>query len=354
MKSGFLSFVKKECLHLVRDARTMLVAVLIPTMLTLLFGFAISTEVRNIDVAISAPRPTETVRRQVERLDANPYITVVGSVSQRETDDVLRRGQADAVVMFADDYDRSAEAKLLLDASNPNSSTAGMAYIQNILLADKSPAAVMPEIHMLYNPQMKSAYNFVPGIMGMIFMLICAMMTSVSIVREKEMGTMEVLLVSPVRPIWIIISKMVPFFLLSCLNLTMILLLSRFVLDVPMSGSLTAIILLSILYLVLALAFGLFISTLCDKQAVALLISAMLMLLPVVMLSGMIFPVENLPGILQALSCIIPARWYIEAMRRLMIEGLPVAAVAKNIAILSTMTVVVMVVALKKFNDKLE
>ena len=212
----------------------------------------------------------------------------------------------------------------------------------------------MPAVHLLYNPQMKSAYNFVPGIMGLIFILICAMMTSVSIVREKETGTMEVLLVSPVRPLRIIFAKMIPYFTLSCLNLASILLLAWFVLDIPMSGNVLGLLGISLLYLILALALGLFISTVADKQATALLISAMLLMLPIIMLSGMVFPVENMPAVLQGVSCVIPARWYIEATRKLMIEGLPFTAVLKEFAILAVMAAALIGVALKKFNDKLE
>ena len=201
---------------------------------------------------------------------------------------------------------------------------------------------------------MKSAYNFVPGIMGLIFILICAMMTSVSIVREKEMGTMEVLLVSPVRPIKIILAKMIPYFVISCINLATILLIARYLLDVPMSGGLGGIIIISLIYLILALALGLLVSTLASSQVVALLISAMVMLLPMMMLSGMVFPLENLPKILQPLPYIVPARWYIEAIRKMMIMGLPLSAVVKEVSILIFMTFVLMGVSLKKFKDKLE
>lgn len=363
--NGFFSFVKKETLHILRDPRTMMIALMVPIVQTLLFGFAISVEVENIDFAVAAPNRTEAVRRQVERVSANPYFTFKGYISQQEIDDVLRRGEADAVAVFAEDYDRQLLAaanggaaekavQLIFDASNPNTATAGAGYLQSILLAQQQAGGAMPETHLLYNPQMRSAYNFVPGIMGLIFILICALMTSVSIVREKETGTMEVLLVSPVRPIWIIFAKMIPYFLLSCLNLTSILLLARFALDMPMAGSLVGLVGISLLYLVLALALGLFISTLADRQSTALLISAMLLMLPIIMLSGMVFPIENMPGILQGVSCLIPARWYIEAVRKLMIEGLPFAAVLKEFGILCLMTVVLIGVALKKFNDKLE
>ena len=364
--SGFLHFVKKETLHILRDRRTMLVVLLMPVVQVLLFGFAISTEVNNIEFFAVAPNRTEAVRQQVERMRVNPYFTFKGYIDQSRIDRVLRSGQAAAVVVFADDYDRLVEqaaagavdeaaVQFILDASNPNNAGTGLVYLQRAFQADGSVTAdSAPAVRILYNPQMKSSYNFVPGLMGLVFILICAMMTSVSIVREKESGSMEVLLVSPVRPIWIISAKMIPYFLLSCLNLTVILLLARYVLGVPMTGSVAGLVGLSLLYLLLSLALGLFISTVSHTQVVAIIISGMLLMLPVIMLSGMLFPVENMPGVLQAVSCVIPARWYIEAVRKLMIGGQSFPAVWQESVILLAMTAVLVGVALKKFNDKLE
>lgn len=363
--NGFASFVRKETLHIFRDPRTMLIALLMPVVQILLFGFALSTEVNNVDVAVVAPHRSETVRQAVERMAANPNFTFTGYIPSGEIDRTLRSGRADAVAVFADDFDRrmtdlatgradtGAALQLVMDASNTNTAQAGAAYLRSVLLGDAAGAPGV-ETRLLYNPRMKSAYNFVPGIMGLIFILICAIMTSVSIVREKETGTMEVLLVSPVRPIRIVFAKMIPYFVLSCLNLASILLLARFVLGVPMSGGIVGIVGLSLLYIVLALALGLFISTVARTQVTALLVSAMLMLMPMIMLSGMVFPIGNMPAPLRWLSCIVPARWYIAAIRRLMIEGLPFTAVLREFAILAAMTAGLIAVALRKFNDKLE
>jgi ABC-2 type transport system permease protein len=207
---------------------------------------------------------------------------------------------------------------------------------------------------MLYNPQMKSSYNFVPGIMGLIFILICALMTSVSIVREKETGTMEVLLTSPVKPINIIFAKMIPYFTISCVNLITILLLAFFVLDVPMAGSLFWLCILSLIYIFLSLALGLLISTLVKTQVAAMLGSIMALMLPAIMLSGMIFPVENMPLILQWISNIVPAKWYIAATKKLMIEGVSVHYIIREIAVLSGMSILLIVLALRNFKNRLE
>ena len=207
---------------------------------------------------------------------------------------------------------------------------------------------------MLYNPQMKSAYNFVPAIMGMLLMLICAMMTSISIVREKEKGTMEVLLVSPVKPLMVIIAKAVPYLMLAFAILITILLMARFVLGVPLAGSLFWILAVSILYILLALSLGLLISNVAQTQLVALLLSAMVLLMPVVMLSGMLFPVESMPQVLRWLAAIVPPRYYIEAMRKLMIMGVGIGDVAREVAVLAGMTAVLLAIALRKFKQRLE
>ena len=350
MKTNFLSFVKKEALHILRDKRTMMIVLLIPIVLMILFGFAISTELNNLNVAVSVQKHTEDIRGKIEKLSANPYFTFVGYVNQKDAETMLRSSKADAVVVF----DNEGKMQFLFDASNTNTAMSGSIYLQSVMSEENLSNQELFNLHLLYNPQMKSAYNFVPGIMGLIFILICAMMTSVAIVREKESGTMEVLLVSPVRPIKIILAKMIPYFVISCINLTTILLVSRFLLDVPLSGSLFSIIFISLIYLVLSLSLGLLVSTISSSQVMALLISAMVMMMPILMLSGMIFPIENLPSVLQPVPYIVPAKWYIEAIRKLMIMGLPITAVTKEILILILMSVVLVFVSLKKFNDKLD
>ena len=364
MKSNFLSFVKKESLHILRDRRTMLMVILIPVVLMVLFGFAISTEVNNVDVAVVSLNRTDGVREAVERLARNEYFTFRGYIDEADIDRTLRSGEASAVVVFASDYDRrmadavsgcvtSPAVQIVLDASNVNTASAASAYLQSVLLGSESPQGMF-ETRMLFNPQMKSAYNFVPGIMGLIFILVCAMMTSVSIVREKEAGTMELLLVSPVRPFKTIFAKMIPYFGISCIVLAMILLLSRYLLGVPMSGGVAGILTVSLLYQLLSLSLGLLVSTMARTQVTALLISGMVIMLPIMMLSGLVFPIENLPNVFKAVSCIVPARWYIDAIRKMMIQGAPLAAVMDDFAILFAMTVVLLAVSLRKFNDKLE
>lgn len=346
---AFMAFVKKESLHILRDPRTMLLVIGIPIIQLILFGFALSNEINNITFAVDAPHHTEDIRRSIDRLSHNDYFTFYGYVSHNDADDLLRRGKCDVVVQ----YDDHGHVHLAFDASNPNTAVAGSGYLRQAL-SEESTASSPFISHVLFNPQMRSAYTFVPGIMGMIFLIICAIMTSVSIVREKETGTMEVLLVSPVKPIAIIFAKMIPYLVLSCIDLSIILLLSKYLLDVPVENSLSGIIAMTLLYIFLSLSLGLLISTATSKQVVALLISGMMLIFPTVMLSGMVFPVSNMPQALQWLSSIIPARWYIDAMRKLMIEGLSFARVLSDAGILTAMTLLILAVALKNFKKRLE
>jgi len=346
--STFASFIRKEFIHILRDIRTMMIVLIMPVILLMLFGFAISTEINDIPIAVVVDEYTPQVRRDLTALENNPYITLTGVIEERRVDEVLRSGKVSAVIMM-----RDGQRNIVLDAANSSMSVSVGSYITSILRSGTTmPLSVTT--YMRHNPQLKSAYNFVPGVMGLIFILICAMMTCVSVVREKETGTMEVLLVSPIKPIYIVLAKMVPYFILSLINLATILLLSHFVLDMPISGNLPTLLTLCVLYIFLSLMLGLFVSTMAQSQVVALLICAMVMMIPIIMLSGMMFPVENLPPVLKQISYIVPARWFIEAVRKVMVEGLSMSGILKEFGILCAMTIALFAGSIKKFNDRLE
>jgi ABC-2 type transport system permease protein len=357
-KPKMSSFVKKEFLHILRDKRTMLVVLVIPLMLIMLFGFTVTTDVTNVDVAVCASVRSHAVSKSVESIVSSRYFRFVGYVDDNDIDRTLRTGKATAVVVFHRDYARNGWYQLVMDGADVNTASTSQTYLNATLSnanAETFYETSLPfEMHMLFNPQMKSSFNFIPGIMGMIFLLICAMMTSISIVREKETGTMEVLLVSPVKPFYIIVSKMVPYLLLSFIDLIIILVLAYFVLDVPMAGGIVGIVLFSLLYLVLSLALGMMVSNVVNSQIAALLISAMVMMMPVLFFSGLMFPVENLPWALRWISYVVPARWYIDAMRKMMIVGVGLSGVLLEAGVLLFETVVLLVASTKKFNDRLE
>ena len=352
----FVSFVIKETKHILRDKRTMLILFGMPVVMMLLFGFAITTDVKNVRTVVVTSQMDHQTQQVVERLSHSEYFSITATVrTPQEGERLIRSQKADLAVVFASDFaSKKNGLQLIVDGSDPNMAQQWTTYAQQTILSPLTPHHSPISTKLLYNPQMKSAYNFVPAIMGMLLMLICAMMTSISIVREKERGTMEVLLVSPVRPLMVIIAKTVPYLVLAFVILIVILLMARYVLGVPLAGSLFWIVMVSIIYILLALSLGLLISNVAQTQLVALLLSAMVLLMPVVMLSGMMFPVESMPQILQWIAAVIPPRYYIDAMRKLMIMGVGIGEVMKEVTILVAMTALLLTIALKKFNVRLE
>ena len=356
----FFAFVRKEFYHIFRDRRTMLILLGMPVVQIILFGFAISTEVKNVRVVVT--------RRIVDRIGASEYFRMERMIhSPEELEAIFREGDADLAIVFstrfADGiYSGDSQIQLVADATDPNMATTRTNYAAGIIASVQqemlppgvSVATIVPDVKLLYNPQMKSTYNFVPGVMGLILMLICAMMTSISIVREKETGTMEILLVSPVKPLFVILSKAVPYFVLSFINLVTILLLSVYVLHVPVAGSLFWLITVSLLFIFVSLALGLLISSVTRTQVAAMLASGLILMMPTMILSGMIFPIESMPLVLQIISDILPARWYIQAVRKLMIEGVDITLVLKEVGILALMAAVLITISFKKFKNRLE
>lgn len=346
----------------------MLILLGMPIVQIILFGFAISTEVRNVRVAVLNPSEDNFTRQIIERVNASQYFEVKQWVhTPQELQKVFQEGDADLAISFSqqfsdDIYSGDAAIQVVADATDPNMATLRTNYVlglikqaqQELMNSPQYAIALTPDIKLLYNPQMNSTYNFVPGVMGLILMLVCAMMTSISIVREKETGTMEVLLVSPIRPLFIILAKAVPYFLLSFINLATILLLSVYVLHVPIVGSLFWLIMVSLLFIFVSLALGLLISTITRTQVAAMLVSGLVLMMPTMILAGLIFPIESMPLPLQWIADILPARWYIQAVRRLMIEGVSITLVWREVVILSAMAIVLITISLKKFKNRLE
>lgn len=356
-KSTFLSFVIKETKHILRDKRTMLILLGMPLTMMLLFGFAIRTDVKDVHtVLVTSSFDTQT-RRVAQAVEASPYFEIVASAPTTvDAEQVIRDQKADMALVFSPNYGRhlvdgTASIQLMTDAADPNMAQQYAAYAQQVISgSNKSPV----NIKYLYNPQMESSYNFVPGIMGMLLLLICALMTSISIVREKERGSMEVLLVSPARPLMVIIAKMVPYMVMGFVILTSILLMAKYLMGVPLTGSLLLIYAMSMLYILLALSLGLLISTVADTQLTALLFSAMVLLMPCLLLSGMLFPIESMPRVLQWITVIVPPRYYVEAMRKMMIMGTGFDSVRTDFFVLSGMTAALMALALKNYKQRLE
>ncbi len=364
----FFVFIKKEFYHIFRDRWTMIILLILPVIMLTLFGFAITTEVKNTKLGVFDPSKDIATRSIIQRLQANEYFILKKFISNPDRiEDEFQRGEVGLIIVFPEKFYENllhtgeGQIQLITDGSDPNNAITLTNYATNIVASYQQelnktaviPYQIVPEIKLLYNPRLKGAYNFVPGIMGMILMLICAMMTSVAIAREKEKGTMELLLVSPMKPLVVILSKVVPYFFVSIINLTTILLLSVYVLEVPVTGSLFWLIIISLIYIFLSLALGILISSLVNSQVVALLISGAVLMMPVLLLSGMIFPVESMPYLLQLLSNAVPARWFIMAIKKLMIKGLDVTSIYKELIILGSMAFFFIVASLKTFKNRL-
>ncbi len=352
-----MTLVIKETKHILRDKRTMLILFGMPVVMMMLFGFAISTDVRNVRTVVVGTTADHLTQQVVNALAASEYFDVVSNVgTPAEAERLMRDQKADIALVFAPDFaSRHSGLQIITDGADPNMAQMYANYATQIVTQHLAAGTASPaNVKLLYNPQMRSSYNFVPGIMGMLLMLICAMMTSISIVREKERGTMEVLLVSPVKPLMVIIAKVVPYLALAFVILASILAISRFVLDVPISGNIALIVGVSAIYVTVALSLGLLISTVAKTQLVALLASAMMLILPCILLSGMMFPIESMPTVLQWVSSVMPPRYYIAAMRKLLIVGAGAGSVTTEVTVLTIMATVLLCAALLKFNKRLD
>jgi ABC-2 type transport system permease protein len=339
-----------------------------PVVQILIFGFALTNEVKNARVAVLDNAHDIASTSITHEINASRYFDVnIFLHSYKQIEAAFRQGDIKLVIIFPEHFNEDllhlnkSTIQLVADASDPNvantlsnyATAIIMNYQDRITANRKLPYTISMETRMLYNPQLKGAYSFVPGVMAMVLMLVCTMMTAITIVKEKEMGTMELMLVSPVSPFKIVLAKAVPYLLLSMMNVTSILLLSVYVLDVPINGSLILLILESILFTLTCLAFGLLISSVTDSQQTAMFISLTGMFLPTIMLSGFMFPIENMPVPLQVISNIVPARWFYSIVKSVMIKGVGLHAIWKETLILGFMMIVLLSLSIKNFKIRL-
>lgn len=339
-----------------------------PMVQIIIFGFALTNEVKNTSIVIINQSQGVAANKLVEKIESSQYFELYKqSTDALEIDKLFKKGVVKVALVIPNDFDLSTvnqnkgQLQIIADATDPNVATALTNYLSAIAMdyqKDMNPIQKMPfnidvETRMMYNPQLKGAYNFVPGVMAMVLLLVCTMMTALTVVREKELGNMEVLLASPINPLKIIIAKAVPYLLLSIINITSILLLSYFVLDVPINGSLVLLYAESILFILVSLGLGLLISAGTDSQQSAMFISLVAMFLPTVMFSGFIFPIENMPLPLRVISNFIPAKWFFIIVKSVMIKGVGIKLVWKETLILSGMMLFFFGMAIKKFKIRL-
>ncbi|HTI89169.1 MAG TPA: ABC transporter permease [Puia sp.] len=364
-----LTFIKKEFLHVFRDRKTLLMLFGLPIAQIVLFGFALSNEIKDSRIAVVDYSRDPVTTRIISKIAASDYFDIQRSLaSADQLQAAFKKGNIKLAVIFpagfGNDLTHTGKAtmQVIADASDPNQATTVTNYMDQIIndynteLAKNAsqPMQILPELQMLYNPELRGAPNFVPGVMALVLMLVCTMMTSVAIVKEKELGTMEILLVSPFKPIYIIIAKLAPNLLISILNLVIILLLSYTFLDLPVKGSLALLIFCSILFILTSLSIGLLLSINAKTQQAAMMGSLMGMMLPTMLLTGFLFPIENMPWPLQAISNLVPSRWYFIIVKRVMLKGLGLTSIWKEILILIGMSLLLFAISLRKFKIRLQ
>lgn len=365
----FFAFLQKEFRHVLRDRRSLVVLIGMPIVMLLLYGFALSNEVKNSKIAIVDGSKDDVTKALIQRLDASRFFTVAEHLqSANDINQIFREGRARAAVVFPEGFQHSllhtnsAAVQIIADASDTNTGSTVVFYIGNVIQAyqnelldqQKMPYRIAINTQMAYNPQLKSAFNFVPGVMVLILILLCSMLTAVAIVREKELGTMELILVSPARPWMMVLAKALPFLLVGLINVGIILLMAYTILGLPMRGNLALLIASCGLFVLLALSLGLFISTRTGSQQVALFISLVGLMLPSLVFSGFMFPIENMPLPLQIISNIVPTKYFFNVLKTVMIKGLGVSYVWKDLLVLAAMTLFFLGMAVRSFKTRLE
>ena len=364
-----LSFIKKEFFHILRDKRTMIILFGIPIAQILLFGYVITNELKNVKIAVLDLSKDNVSSEIINKITASGFFSIVKNIqTEKEIPLVFKEGKIREVIIFAPDFaknlqkEHSADIQLIADASDANSANMIVNYTSGIIvnyLNEKNKTSHIPmrintKERMIYNEELKDVYMFIPGTMAMILMLISAMMTSIAVAREKELGTMEVLLVSPLKPIQILIGKVTPYLVLSYGISMIIIAIGHIIFGMPVLGSLSLLLAETLLFILLALSLGILISTVAKNQQSAMMLSLFALLLPTILLSGFIFPIENMPKVLQWLSALMPPKYFIIILKNIMIKGTGFVYVWKETLILSVMTVFFIGLSAKKFKIRLE
>ena len=364
----FTGFVIKEFYHIFRDYRTLLILFGMPAIQLLLFGYVVTNEIKDARIAIYDGSKDEVTRKISEKILSSGYFILGKNLTNyAEIAPTFREGKTKLVLVFGSNFaeklqrEGKADIQILGDASDPNTANILVNYatgiINNYLISlnnEQMPMRILPEVRMQYNPGLKSVFMFVPGIMAMLLMLISALMTSLSLTREKELGTMELLLVSPMRPIQIIIGKVIPYVLLAFVDACIILAIGKFVFGVPLEGNLLLLLAESLLYITMALSLGILISSITNSQQVAMTISLLALMLPTILLSGFIYPIENMPVILQVFCHLMPPKYFITIIKDIMLMGNSFIFVWKETLILISFTLVFIMISIKKFKIRLD
>ncbi len=366
----FFVFVKKEFWHIFRDYRTMMILFLIPIAQVLIFGYVVSNEIKNAEIGILDKSKDEVTRELTSRILSSGYFQLSQNLhSESEIEPLFRKGKVKMVIVFPINFSESLERisesdiQIITDASDANIANVLANYSRGIIegyvreknnMNSQNNMTIVPQVRMFYNENLEGVFMSVPGIMAMILILISAMMTSISITREKEFGSMELLLISPLKPIQIILGKVTPYIVLAFANAVSVVSIGVFIFKMPMEGSYLLLMAECMLYIMLALSLGIFISTRAPNQMVAMFMSLFALMLPTILLSGFIFPLENMPAPLQVLGSILPPKWFVLLVKKIMLKGGGIAYVWKETLILFSMTLFFIAMSIKNFKIRVE
>ncbi len=365
----FLAFIRKEFYHIFRDPRTLVILFGIPIAQILLFGFVMTNEMRNVKIAIVDHSKDDLSKRLSQQLLSSGFFQLAAiPVSENDYEPLFRSGQVKEIVVIEQNFAQNlikqgtAGIQVIADASEPNAAQLIVTYttaivnnfVKNEFFKNQALPGIDIKVRMLFNENMRDAYNFIPGLIAVILMLISAMMTAITIAREKETGTMEILLASPLKPIQIILGKVVPYMILSVINALVVLILGVLVFNVPIIGSFALLLSEILLFIFLALSLGIMISTFVENQLSALALSGFVLMLPSILLSGFIFPVKNMPIPLQVIANLMPPRWFIEINRTVMLKGGGLDVVWPHTLVLIGMSALFIMISIRKFKIRLQ
>jgi ABC-2 type transport system permease protein len=363
-----LVFIRKEFYHVFRDPRTLLIMFGLPVVQIILFGYALTSEVRNARLLVADNAHDIHSRQLVSKIRSSPYFIVSeGEGGAAALEAAFKKGNTTCALVFPAHFgdellhDGQTTVQIITDGSDPNIAKTVVAYLtaiignyqQQLAPGNGPPLRIVTETRMLYNEEGNGSLNFIPGVMALILMIVCTALTSVAVVKEKETGTMEILLVSPFRPLFVLIAKAIPYLVLSIANFTLIVLLSVYALHVEIQGSIVLLFLESTLFIITCLSLGLLISNVAQSQQTALLLSMMGMMIPTLIFTGFMFPLENMPYPFQVISHLVPSRWYYIIIKAVMLKGLGLRYIWKETLILAGMTAFLLTVALKNFKTRL-
>ncbi|MEM6376636.1 MAG: ABC transporter permease [Bacteroidota bacterium] len=360
----FAAFVKKEVLHILRDTRTLVILFGMPIALVIIFGYTVSNEFKGAKMAIYDQAKDELSHALVEHLRSSGHFDLHElSADITEVDAAFKANAIKIAMIIPVDFeaqffqDKQTSLQIITDATEPNNAATLTSYATNMIRAfqqnqqqmGQMPYQIEINTRMFYNPKLVGAYTFIPGVVALILMLICAMMTSLTIVREKELGTMDLLLVSPLPPLLIILGKVTPYTVLSFTSSLIVFAMGYYIFEVPILGSLGLLLSLTLLYLLVSLALGVLISTSTASQQTAMMVSMFSLLLPTMLFSGFIFPIESMPNVLQFIARLFPAKYFIIIEKSIMLKGAGWSSIVQPTLVLVLMFFILITAAWRKF-----